>query len=52
LSQEEKKSFNCLLFGHKNIVPASSQSLSGTCYQMGKNTADDFTKNEEELVMT
>ena len=49
LSQEDKKSFSCLLFGHKNIVPASSQSLTGACYKLGKTTLDE--KNEEELII-
>lgn len=50
LSQEEKSQFNCLLFGHKKVVPASSQSLSGACYVLGENKLDDITgENEEEL---
>lgn len=50
LSNEEDKKFDCFLFGHKDVVPASSQSMSGACYTIGKTTAvsDDEGEEEEE----
>merc|ERR1711892_1592672 len=54
ISNQEGKKFTCLLFGHKNIVPAASQSLSGACYSIGASTApveevvDEVEEAEEE----
>merc|ERR1712198_688100 len=39
LSNEENKKFDCLLFGHKHVIPASSQSMSGACYTMGTSAS-------------
>ena len=52
MSHEENSRFSCLLFGHKNVVPASSPSLSGACYLLGKNKPDlphVFEDDEEDL---
>ena len=51
LSNADKNKFNCLLFGHKDIVPASSQSMIGACYKLGKLeyvSEDDYEEEEDE----
>ena len=50
LSNEEANKFDCFLFGHKDVVPAFSQSMSGACYTIGKTSAvsDDEDGDEEE----
>jgi len=54
LSNEENKKFDCLLFGHKHVIPASSQSMSGACYTMGtsasaiEDNVEEYEEAEEE----
>ena len=47
LSNEENKKFDCFLFGHKDIVPASSQSMAGACYAIGSSTVSAVHEDEE-----
>jgi len=55
LSGEEKNKFRCLLFGHRAVVPASSQSMAGACYTLGQEAAHkeetEEEKEEEEEVI-
>ena len=48
LSNEDGKKFDCFLFGHKDVVPAHSMSMSGACYTIGKSSATTDDKEEEE----
>merc|ERR1719334_1291181 len=48
VSNQEGKKFSCLLFGHSNIVPAASQSLSGSCYSIGAASKQAEAAIEEE----
>jgi len=51
-SQPESKLFSCLLFSHKNIVPASALSLDGACYvassEDGSSAAYEAESSQEE----
>jgi len=51
ISNEEGKKFSCILFGHANIVPAASQSLSGACYSNGvtKEVVEESVEEPEEI---
>merc|ERR1719450_2086444 len=59
ISNKDGKKFSCLLFGHSNIVPAASQSLSGACYTLGSSGAaaeesddeEEESEDEEEMVI-
>jgi len=54
ISNQEGKKFTCLLFGHTDIVPAASQSLSGACYSIGSSniaveeSVDEIEESKEE----
>jgi len=50
ISNQDGKKFSCLLFGHSNIVPAASQSLSGACYSIGASSTavDEEDEDQEE----
>merc|ERR1719334_143718 len=53
--QHDENLFSCLLYGHKDVLPASSPSMPGACYTLGEvleqEDESEIVEEDEELII-